>query len=78
MKTKQFPLKVRLQWDPSYYPNGEVVKGGRRAIQLGIPPGLFVRISNEFILGIRDISDLVREGREKLGKNGRIEELMIP
>lgn len=21
MKTKQFPEKVRLQWDPSYYPN---------------------------------------------------------
>jgi len=54
------------------------VKGGRRAIQLGIPPGLFVRISNEFIIEIKDISDIVREGREKLGKNGRIEELITP
>lgn len=45
MKTKGVSLKVRLQWDPDYQPNGERVNSGRRAIQLGIPGGLLVKIS---------------------------------
>ena len=63
MKTKGFPEKVRLQWDPSYHPNDDVVKGGRRSMQLGIPGALLIKISKEFIIGIKDITDIVKEGR---------------
>jgi hypothetical protein len=56
MKTKKIPNKVRLQWDPDYQPDGNRITSGRRAIQLGIPAGLFVRISREFIIKIEDVT----------------------
>jgi hypothetical protein len=44
-------------------PNGDQVNSGRRAIQLGLPPGLFQRLSNEFIIKIEDVTEIARIGR---------------
>lgn len=65
--------EVRLQWDPDHLPNGSKVEG-RRAIQLGIRGKMLQRLSNEFIVGIEDITEFVLENRIKTEEN----ELMIP
>ena len=66
MKTKKVPNKVRLQWDPDYQPDGNRINSGRRAIQLGIPAALFLRISKEFILRIEDVTVVAERGRNRL------------
>jgi len=48
---------VRLQWDPDHDPSGARVE--RRAIQLGIRGETLRRFTNEWILSINDISDMV-------------------
>jgi hypothetical protein len=48
---------VRLQWDPDHDPSGARVE--RRAIQLGIRGETLLRFTNEWILGIEDVSDMV-------------------
>jgi hypothetical protein len=53
--------EVRLQWDPDHAPAGHPVE--RRAIQLGLRGETLRRYGREWIVGIEDISDFVREQR---------------
>jgi hypothetical protein len=50
---------VRLQWDPDHDPSGAAV--GRRAIQLGLRGEVLARYAREWLLGIEDVSEFVRE-----------------
>jgi hypothetical protein len=52
---------VRLQWDPDHDPSGAPLE--RRAIQLGLRGDTLRRYGREWILGIEDVSDFVREQR---------------
>jgi hypothetical protein len=52
---------VRLQWDPDHDPAGRPVE--RRAIQLGLRGEVLARYAQDWLLGIDDISDFVREQR---------------
>jgi hypothetical protein len=52
---------VRLQWDPDHHPSGAPLE--RRAIQLGMRGETLRRFSREWLLGIEDVSDFVREQR---------------
>ena len=54
---------VRLQWDPDHGPDGDPVE--RRAIQLGMRGETLRRYAGEWLLGIDDISDFVRDQRER-------------
>jgi hypothetical protein len=56
-------------------PNGDKVNSGRRAIQLGLPPGLFLRLSKEWIIKIEDVTIIAENGRAKLDY---LQELMTP
>ena len=59
---------VRLQWDPDHDPHGNKV--GRRAIQLGLRRRVLADYANDWCLGIADISDQVREQRQRLLDGG--------
>jgi hypothetical protein len=59
---------VRLQWDPDHAPNSNPLD--RRAIQLGLRGEVVARFAREWILGIEDISDFVREQHECFVTNG--------
>jgi hypothetical protein len=50
---------VRLQWDPDHDPSGASVD--RRAIQLGLRGEVLNRYAREWLLGIEDVSEFVRE-----------------
>ena len=50
---------VRLQWDPDHDPSGASVD--RRAIQLGLRGEVLKRYAREWLLGIEDVSEFVRE-----------------
>jgi hypothetical protein len=50
---------VRLQWDPDHDPAGRPLE--RRAIQLGLRGEVLARYARDWLLGIEDISDFVRE-----------------
>ncbi len=50
---------VRLQWDPDHDPSGASVD--RRAIQLGLRGQVLNRYAREWLLGIEDVSEFVRE-----------------
>jgi hypothetical protein len=52
---------VRLQWDPDHDPAG--IPLDRRAIQLGLRGDVLAVYAREWLLGIEDISDFVREQR---------------
>jgi hypothetical protein len=52
---------VRLQWDPDHGPSGNPVE--RRAVQLGLRGDVLARYAREWLLGIEDISEFVREQR---------------
>jgi hypothetical protein len=52
---------VRLQWDPDHTPSGGPVE--RRAIQLGLRGETLARYAREWMLGVEDISESVREQR---------------
>ena len=52
---------VRVQWDPDHGPSGNALE--RRAIQLGMRGDVLARYAREWLLGIEDISDFVREQR---------------
>ncbi len=52
---------VRLQWDPDHHPAGNPVE--RRAIQLGLRGETLRQYGREWLLGIEDVSDFVREQR---------------
>ena len=75
MKTKGVPMKVRLQWDPDYWPNHDRINQGRRAIQLGIPGDLLIKLSKEYILKIEDATEVARNGRTLVNK---FEQLYVP
>jgi hypothetical protein len=53
---------VRLQWDPDHDPSGAPV--GRRAIQLGLRGEVLAKYAKEWLLGIEDVSQFVREQNE--------------
>ena len=53
---------VRLQWDPDHDPSGPPVE--RRAIQLGLRGEVLTKYAREWLLGIEDVSEFVREQRE--------------
>ena len=59
---------VRLQWDPDHDPSGAPVE--RRAIQLGLRGEFLRRYAGEWIVGIEDITDFVREQRERAAAPG--------
>ncbi len=50
---------VRLQWDPDHDPAGAPVE--RRAIQLGLRGEALAKYAKEWLLGIEDVSEFVRE-----------------
>ncbi len=50
---------VRLQFDPDHDPSGAPVE--RRAIQLGLRGETLARYAKEWLLGIEDVSEFVRE-----------------
>lgn len=52
---------VRLQWDPDHHPSGAPL--ARRSIQLGLRGEALRRYGREWLAGIEDVSDLVREQR---------------
>lgn len=52
---------VRLQWDPDHGPGGEPEQ--RRAIQLGLRGETLRRFADEWLLGIEDVTPLVRAQR---------------
>jgi hypothetical protein len=53
---------VRLQWDPDHDPSGAPVE--RRAIQLGLRGDVLAKYAKEWLLGIEDVSQFVRERSE--------------
>jgi hypothetical protein len=66
---------VRLQFDPDHHPSGAPVE--RRAIQLGLRGDVLARYAREWIVGIEDISDFVRDQHEHvIAKN--LGELVTP
>lgn len=52
---------VRLQWDPDHDPAGDGVT--RRALQLGLRGQSLARYARDWIVGIEDVTDFVREQR---------------
>jgi hypothetical protein len=50
---------VRLQFDPDHSPSGAPIE--RRAIQLGLRGEVLARYAKEWLLGIEDVSEFVRE-----------------
>ena len=66
---------VRLQWDPDHAPSGEPLE--RRAVQLGLRGDALARYAREWVVGIEDVSDLVREQREHV-LAGRFDRLVTP
>ncbi len=53
---------VRLQWDPDHDPSGAPVE--RRAIQPGLRGEILVKYAKEWLLGIEDVSEFVRQQSE--------------
>lgn len=66
---------VRLQWDPDHGPKGNPLE--RRAIQLGLRGPVVEKYSQEWILGIEDISEFVAN-QQKIVAAGRLDELITP
>lgn len=54
---------VRLQWDPDHGPSGEPLN--RRAIQLGLRGEVLAQYAREWLLGVEDVTDFVREQRTR-------------
>ncbi len=67
--------EVRFQWDPDHDPFGE--KQSRRAIQLGLRGEAVRCYAGDWILGISDISDFVKEQRVNVEK-GNLDMLCMP
>jgi len=66
---------VRLQWDPDHDPEGQ--KQERKAIQLGMKGNTLKKFCTEWIIGISDITDFVKEEYKKVLSNS-IDELNVP
>jgi hypothetical protein len=54
---------VRLQWDPDHNPSGAPVE--RRAIQLGLRAETLAKYAKEWLLGIEDLSEFVRQQSQR-------------
>ena len=67
---------IRLQWDPDHDPAG--LKSERRAIQLGLRGDALVKYARDWIVGIEDISDFVRDQREYAPAPELYSKLLIP
>jgi len=67
--------EVRLQWDPDHGPNGEELT--RRAIQLGLRGSVAANYARDWILDIKDVSDLVAEQRQHV-ESGALDRLWTP
>jgi hypothetical protein len=50
---------VRLQFDPDHDPSGAPIQ--RRAIQLGLRGDVLAKYAKDWLLGIEDVSEFVRE-----------------
>jgi len=55
--------QVRLQWDPDHDPSGAPLE--RRAIQLGLRGEALPKYAKEWLLGVEDISEFVRQQCEQ-------------
>ena len=53
---------MRLQWDPDHDPSGAPLE--RRAIQLGLRGEALAKYAKEWLLGIEDVSEFVRQQSE--------------
>ena len=58
-KTAVARSDVRLQFDPDHDPSGAPIQ--RRAIQLGLRGEVLAKYAKEWLLGIEDVSEFVRE-----------------
>ncbi|WP_245588639.1 DUF4291 domain-containing protein [Deinococcus pimensis] len=71
---------VRVQWDPDHDPTGRKLE--RRALQLGLRGDTLRRFNTEILLGVEDVSDLVRTQREHVTDLARlvtpVETLLVP
>lgn len=56
---------VRLQWDPDHGPGGAPEQ--RRAVQLGLRGAALERFADEWLLGVEDVTPLVRSQRAHRG-----------
>jgi hypothetical protein len=65
---------VRLQFDPDHNPFGHPVE--RRAIQLGLRGEVLARYSRDWVVGIDDITEFVRE--QQANVHGKCESLLTP
>jgi Domain of unknown function (DUF4291) len=65
---------VRLQWDPDHDPSGVSVE--RRAIQLGLRGEVLANYAGEWLLGIEDVSEFVRE--QSICARSPFHKLIIP
>jgi hypothetical protein len=66
---------VRVQWDPDHDPLGNPLS--RRAIQLGLRGVALSRYCREWICGIDDISEFVRDQKDRLDHGGH-DALIMP
>jgi Domain of unknown function (DUF4291) len=65
---------VRLQWDPDHDPSGASVQ--RRAIQLGLRGDVLAKYAKEWLVGIEDVSEFVRE--QSANAVASVERLIVP
>ena len=56
---------VRLQWDPDHDPSGAPLE--RRAIQLGLRGQALAKYAKDWLVGIEDVSEFVRQQSEHAG-----------
>lgn len=67
--------EVRLQWDPDHDPFGNKLE--RKAIQIGMKGAILKRFCTEWITGVEDVTEFVKNEHQKL-TNNRIEDLLVP
>ena len=67
--------EVRLQWDPDHHPAGNPL--ARRAVQLGLRGSVLAAYAEEWLLGVEDISEWVRE-QEAHVRDRAYERLLTP
>ena len=66
---------VRLKWEPDHNVTGKHEQ--RRAMQLGLKPKMLTKFNENMILGIRDITDMVRE-QHSLVERQKLSDLRLP
>lgn len=66
---------VRLQWDPDHDPMGQ--KQERKAIQIGMKGETLKKFCTNWVTGIEDITDFVKQQHAKI-VNNEIDKLELP